>query len=201
MTWIFGDLEPWKAGVILIDPPWSFQPYSTNKTSPKSARHHYSLMSFADLKSLPVGDLAAENCEMVMWATQAQVPEALQLVKAYGFHFKSMGTWAKRSRTWTPGCEEPKWAIGTGYVRRCRAEFFIVATRGNPKRASRSVTNFIEAANREHSRKPDQMYVDLERLFPTAIKYELFARESRAGWRSWGRERNRFRTWNVRSDG
>jgi len=181
VEFFFDPLEPSAYDVILADPPWSFKTYNDD-ISTKSARAHYSVSSLDDLKNMPVWRLAKPNCEMVMWATQAQIPDALNLVSAWGFTYKTMGAWGKRSKAGR------SWAFGTGYVRRSCAEFYIVATVGSPKRASRSVRNFIEAPQREHSRKPDKMYDDIEALFPGSRKCELFARQRRTGWDSWGNE-------------
>ena len=123
---------------------------------------------------------------MVMWATQAQLHEAFDLMACYGFSFKTAGAWGKLSKT---GKSK---AFGTGYILRSSAEFFLIGTRGNPKSKSKRERNWIEAKVREHSRKPDEMYEMIERLWPKARKCELFARGPRAGWEAWGNERTRF---------
>ena len=183
-NWPFGDLIPGHYGVILADPPWSFKTYNAD-ISAKSAASQYSLMSKPDLEDLPVEDLASKDCALVMWATQAQLPEALALMAAWGFTYKTMGAWAKQSST------GKKWAFGTGYVLRSAAEFYLIATRGKPKAQVKNVRNLIVAPVREHSRKPDQMHTDLERLF-VGPRCELFARAPRSGWSVWGNETHKF---------
>ena len=85
---------------------------------------------------------------------------------------------AKQSKT------GQKWAFGTGYLLRSSAEFFLIGTRGHPRQLSRSARNLIIAPVREHSRKPDAMYVLIEATWPGPY-VELFARYPRAGWRQW----------------
>lgn len=182
--WPFEGLRPNHYGLILADPPWRFRTWNATN-SKKSAAAHYNLMTHDDLCHLPVERLAAPDCVLVMWATQAMLPEALRLMKVWNFRYKTAGAWAKQSLT------GKKWAFGTGYVLRCAAEFYLVGTRGQPKALVRNVRNLIVAPNREHSRKPDEMHANLERLFP-GPRCELFARESRPGWDTWGNQTTLF---------
>lgn len=181
----FGGLVPHHYGVILADPPWRFRTWSETNQA-KAASKHYPLMTMAELNQLPVKELAAPNAALVMWAVQAMIPHALDLMAAWGFRYKTCGAWAKQSST------GKKWAFGTGYIFRCAAEFYIVGTIGNPKAAARNVRNLIVAPNRQHSRKPDEMHSNLERLFGDVPRCELFARESRPGWAAWGNETAKF---------
>jgi N6-adenosine-specific RNA methylase IME4 len=180
--WPFRGLVPGRYGCILADPPWAFATWSKRGSTRKCPSHHYSVMSLGDIEALPVRLLAAPDCALVLWAVQAMVPQALDVMKAWGFSPKSMGTWAKQSKTGN------RWAFGTGYVWRSAAEFYLFGTIGQPKSAVRDVRNLIVAPVREHSRKPDQMHADLERMFPGAAKCELFARQQRTGWEAWGNE-------------
>ena len=182
--WPFDPLTPGKYGVILCDPPWNFKVWSG--VSDKSAAGKYDVMNLEGLTRLPVADLAAPDCMMIMWAVQAMLPEALDLMNRWGFRYKTAGSWAKQSSTGN------KWAFGTGYIMRCAAEFYIVGTRGKPKSAVKNIRNLIVAPVREHSRKPDDLHTSLERMFPKADKCELFARESRPGWSTWGNQSTKF---------
>lgn len=192
MTWwlphvptFFDGLERGAYDLILADPPWRFRTWNeTNQV--KSAKNHYDLMDRQDLLDLPVASLASSNSCLVMWATQAQLDEAVELLAAWGFRYKTAGAWAKQSST------GEKWAFGTGYWLRSAAEFYIVGARGNPKVEDRGVRNLIVAPVREHSRKPDRMYEDLESMFPSARKLELFARTRRPGWDCWGNQTEKF---------
>lgn len=185
MSWPFGALTPMKYGVILADPPWSFENYSV-KGEWKSPKRHYACMPLVDIKALPVHLLAGPDCALVMWACAPLMDAALDTMKAWGFRFKTMGTWAKQSRT------GEKWAFGTGYIFRSAAEFYILGTIGEPQCAVRNVRNLIVAPQREHSRKPAELHRNLERMYPHAWRAELFGRQPRPNWEVWGNDTTRF---------
>lgn len=171
--------------VILADPPWAFSTYSA-KGLKKSAQGHYDCMSLDDIKALPVRDLAdPAGCALFMWTTAPFLPEAFNVMAAWGFRYSTMGCWAKQSSTGRG------WAFGTGYVYRGAVEPWIVGALGKPARVSRGVRNLIAAPTREHSRKPDQMRADVMRLFGGPY-LELFARERAPGWDAWGNQVDRF---------
>jgi N6-adenosine-specific RNA methylase IME4 len=168
-------------GVILADPPWTFATYS-RKGKGRSAEAHYDCMSLADIKALPVADWAAPDCALFLWATDPSLPQALEVIEAWGFAYKTVAfTWAKTTKD---GAGFP---IGCGYWTRANPEQCLLATRGRPQRLSRAVPQLILAPRREHSRKPDEAYERIEALVPGPY-LELFARAPRAGWYSWGYE-------------
>lgn len=183
-SWPFGELVPLRYGLILCDPPWRFANWSEAGEG-KNPLAHYACVDLAGIKALPVGQLAAPDCALVMWATAPMLPQAIETMAAWGFAFKTAGAWAKQSST------GEKWAFGTGYVLRSAAEFFLIGTIGKPKALSRSVRNLIVAPVREHSRKPDAMHELCEALFG-GPRCELFARERRSGWSCWGNEVGKF---------
>ena len=184
LPWPFGHLRPLHYGLILADPPWYFRNYSA-KGEEKNPVAHYACMSTADIAAMPVSQLAAPDCALLMWATAPMLPDAMALMRAWGFTFKSAGAWAKQSST------GEKWAFGTGYCFRSAAEFFLLGTLGKPRVLSRSVRNLIVAPTREHSRKPDDLHTYAEQLF-AGPRCELFAREARPGWDAWGNETTKF---------
>jgi N6-adenosine-specific RNA methylase IME4 len=177
-------MRPFTYGALLVDPPWSFANYSP-KGKTKNPSAHYDCMSLADIAALPVGHLAARDCALFMWATAPLLPEACELLHAWGFTFKSAAAWAKQSSTGNA------WAFGTGYVFRSAAEFVLVGTVGRPRVRSRSVRNLIVAPIREHSRKPDEQYEMVEALYSGPYA-EIFSRNSRPGWDAWGDEAGKF---------
>lgn len=163
--------------LIYADPPWNFATWSATR---QTKLPPYTRMTVKEIAALPVARLAAKDCVLVLWATQAQLPDAISVLEDWGFIFKTAGAWAKRSKT------GKAWAFGTGYLLRSAAEFFLLGTRGALRSAVHDVRNLIVAPVREHSRKPEEMYENLERMFPQARKCELFATRRRAGWTSWG---------------
>lgn len=181
----FPDLPTKHYGLIYADPPWRFRTWTeTNQT--KSPSRHYDLMTLDEIKAMPVADLAAPDCALVMWACAPTLDQAFAVMSAWGFKFKTAGSWAKQSKT------GKKWAFGTGYLLRSASEFYLIGTIGNPKTAVKDVRNLIVAPVREHSRKPDQMRHDLERMFPDVPRVELFARAPADGWDVWGNQTDRF---------
>lgn len=164
-----------KYATILADPPWRFRTWSESNQK-KSAKNHYSLMELDDIKALPVGELAAENSILFLWACNPMIPHALAVMDAWGFKYKTVAlTWAKQSSTGT------KWHMGLGYWTRQNTEQCFLGVRGKPKALARDVRQLLVAPRREHSRKPDQQYAAIERL-AAGPRVELFARHRREGW-------------------
>ena len=170
--------------VIHIDPAWSYKMYS-DKGYEKSPQAHYDCLTLDQLKTFPVGHLAAPNSVCVMWGVFPMMPQAIELMAHYGFEFKTGGAWAKQSSTGR------KLAFGTGYIFRGAAEFYIVGTMGEPKQKSKSVRNLILAPVREHSRKPDQIFSDIEELWDGPY-IDVFGRQQREGWTVWGNDTEKF---------
>ena len=190
--------------LIMADPAWSYDMWSS-KGYEKSPEAHYQTMSTEEIAAMPVEVLAAPHCLLWLWAVNPKLPDALRVMSAWGFTFKTAGTWVKRT---TRG----KDAFGQGYVLRSSNEPFLVGTRGAPKttRSTRSTiptyddgfhssgddwpagSITIEAKAREHSRKPNEAFAAAEALMPDARRLELFSRQSRPGWSVWGNEVDKF---------
>jgi N6-adenosine-specific RNA methylase IME4 len=189
--WPFGDIEERSAGLVYADPATTFVTHSArgDKKAPP-----YATMSKSELLRLPVWKLAAPHCALAMWATQTNLDFSIDLIKRWGFEYKTALAWAKLSKTSQADDEDAKLAFGTGYWLRCSAEFLLFGAIGRPKVVSRSERNLIVAPVREHSRKPDEAYELLERMFPRVNKVELFSRGDRAGWRHWGDEVGLYRS-------
>lgn len=187
MNWPFPGLVPGTFGVVLADPPWSFKTFS-GKGLAKSPQAHYSCMSLQDIKDMPVDQLAAKDSLLWMWATWPMLREAQAVMAAWGFEYKTGGSWAKRSKT------GQKWAFGTGYILRSASEPFLIGVRGKPAYGpdARRIRGLIEAPVREHSRKPDTQYDMLDAMVPNVPRVELFARQSRPGWSVWGNQTDKF---------
>jgi N6-adenosine-specific RNA methylase IME4 len=182
--WPFGDvLEPWSYGLIFADPPWRFQLWS-EKGEGKSAQAHYATMTIEEIAALPVWELAAPDCLLWLWCTAPMLPQQLEVLKAWRFEYVTMGAWAKRTK-------HDKSAFGGGYVLRSALEPFLIGKRGDPE-TTRSVRNVVVGPVREHSRKPDEAYAAAEKLMPGARRVELFARQQRPNWASWGNEVGKF---------
>lgn len=185
-------------GMIYLDPAWKFKTYAPVQEGQKGRRdaeRYYPTMSLDEMKALPVKRIAARNCVMVMWATWPFLLQALELMKAYGFTYKSsFKVWTKTKRSFSATkvfIESPTdFHTGTGYTSRKNTEFCLLGTRGTPKRLVRDVRELIVAPVREHSRKPE-IYDDLER-YCAGPRLEMNARTVRAGWDQWGNQVEMF---------
>jgi N6-adenosine-specific RNA methylase IME4 len=169
---------------IAADPAWSFAVRSP-KGEGRSASQHYATMSLDAIKALPVADWAAKDSVLLLWAIDPMLPQALDVMRAWGFTFKTVGFyWTKTNRDGSPFC-------GMGYWSRANPETCLLGTRGSPKRINADVRRLITAPRREHSRKPDEFYASAERL--CAGPYlDMFSREKRPSWDQWGNETERF---------
>lgn len=130
------------------------------------------------LRGLPV----AADAALLMWATAPVLPEALAVMQAWGFAYKTIAfVWVKTTKQ--PG----GYAVGLGHYTRSNAEVVLLGTRGKPERLSHAVRQIIAEPRGEHSRKPDEAYRRIEALFAGPY-IELFARRAREGWAAWGNE-------------
>ena len=168
-----------KYSVIYADPPWR---YERSKVQ-GAAEKHYSTMSLEELKQLPVSDLAAKDCVLFLWATFPQLREALELIEAWGFKYKTVAfVWLKKNKV------ADSWFYGLGFWTRGNAEICLLATKGKPKRQSPAVHQFIISPIEAHSKKPDEARNKIVHLMGDVPRIELFARQSPEGWDVWGNE-------------
>lgn len=170
--------------LIVMDPPWRFATRSAKGITAKGAGGQYGTMSLDAIKAMPVAALAAPDAILWLWATNPMLPQAFEVMAAWGFTFKTAGHWSKKTK-------HGKQAFGTGYLLRCAGEPFLIGTRGKPKTA-RNVRSVIEGPVREHSRKPDEAFAAAEAMMPGARRVELFSRQARPGWTTWGDEVGKF---------
>ena len=202
--WPFGTLERNSFGCISVDPPWHFRArtalQSRNFQSARDVEKHYSTMCLDDIKALPVGDLATPYCHLWMWITGPMLVEGnhIPLMKAWGFKPSSLAfTWAKLKRSFdvnqlrTLPTLAGAFHTGLGLTTRKACEFVVLGRRPKSMRVAKNVRELILAPVRQHSRKPDEFY-DRVRAYCEGPYLELFARESRPGWSTWGDESGLF---------
>ena len=171
-----------KYNIIYSDPPWSFKTYS-DKGKGRSAEQHYNCMDVQDIKNLPVQNIAADDCIMFMWATYPCLPEALELIKAWGFVYSTVAfTWVKKNK------KARGYFWGMGYWTRSNSEICILATKGNVKRISASVHQIVDTPIEGHSKKPDIVRNKIIELVGDLPRIELFAREMIEGWDCFGNQ-------------
>lgn len=172
-----------KYKIIYADPPWKYNSRANHKTRFRGgAEGHYPLMDIKKIMALPVADISESNSVLFLWVTFPFLPVQLEVVKAWGFRYATMGfVWAKMNpKSGTP-------FFGVGYYSKSNAEACVLATRGKVmKPISNKVSSLIIAPRREHSRKPDEARERIEQLYGDVPRIELFAREQVPGWDSWG---------------
>jgi len=193
MTDPFHELPKGHFGAILADPPWGFKTWSgpEKKVASRGTVAPYRTMEIADMAKMPVADLAAPNCCLFMWVVWPTIPEAFDLIDAWGFKYKTCAfAWLKADpyRLWAL---EEDVRMGLGYWTRSNSEVCLLATRGKPKRVNNTVRQGIIEPIRQHSRKPDCVHERVQQL--VAGPYlELFARQKRPGWTVWGNQTDKF---------
>jgi len=173
-----------KYNIIYADPPWSFKVWKEGMNSnTRSASVHYSVMSFPDLLKIPMNSIASDDCALFMWAINPMLHKALELLNVWGFTYKTVAfTWVKRNKI------SPSWFWGLGYWTRANSELCLLATKGNPKRVSKSVHSLVETKIEGHSKKPSEVRTRIVQLCGDLPRIELFAREKTDGWDAWGNE-------------
>ena len=181
-----GDFRQYTAGqkykTIYADPPWQFQ-NRTGKVAPEHKRlSRYSTMQLDEIKALPVSEVADEKCHLYLWVPNALLPEGMEVMKAWGFEYKTNIIWEKVRKDGMPD------GRGVGFYFRNVTEMLLFGIRGDKNRtlaAGRSQVNLIRAIKREHSRKPDE-FCSLIESCSSAPFLEIFARGNRDGWDMWG---------------
>ena len=164
--------EPEKFPVILADPAWE---YDFSLSDSRQIDNQYLPSSLEDMKRLRIP--AANDCMLFMWATNPKIREALELIDAWGFDYKTNAAWIKDK-------------IGMGYYFRQKHELLLVAGKGNiqlPDESKRPESVFF-APRTEHSKKPETVYEMIESMYPEYKKLEMFAKTEREGWKAWGDE-------------
>lgn len=159
--------------VIVADPPWH---YHNGESDPQHrGGPPYATMSVDEIKALEVEALAADDAILWLWTTNAHLPEAFGVMRAWGFSYKTMLTWDKV-------------VMGHGDWLRGQTEHCLLCIRGKPSVVLTNQTTLIrEQRSAQHSQKPEAFYALVESLC-AGSKVELFARTRRDGWIAWGHD-------------
>ena len=180
---------------VLADPPWRF----TNRTGKMAPEHRrlsrYDTMTMEEIAALPVAELLAPTAHLYLWVPNALLPRGLDVLKAWGFTYKTNVVWHKIRKD---GGSDGR---GVGFYFRNVTEMLLFGLRGKNARTlapGRRQVNYIGTRKREHSRKPDEQYDIIEACSPGPY-LELFARGLRPDWASWGKQahENYKPTWNT----
>ena len=170
------------ARVIYADPPWRFLTRSV-KGKGRSAEAWYNCMTLADIKALPVAQMAARDSLLLLWTTRTYLEQAFGVIAGWGYVYKTIAfTWVKTTK------DGKGFPMGMGYHTRGNPELCLLAARGKGvQRLRRDVRELIISPRRKHSQKPNEAYDRIEQLWPGPY-LELFARNHRTGWKSLGDE-------------
>ena len=183
-----------KFHTILADPPWRFA-NRTGKMAPEHRRlNRYATMELRDIKGLPIAEIVEEPAHLYLWVPNALLPEGIDVLRAWGFEYKSNIVWHKVRKD---GGSDGR---GVGFYFRNVTELVLFGVRGKNARTlapGRRQVNLLSTQKREHSRKPDELYEIIEAC-STGPFLELFARDTRKGWVGWGHQAINYEiTWDT----
>ncbi len=161
-----------KYSVIYADPPWSYRHCASNS---RRIENQYDTMSLDDIKLLPVP--SEDNAVLYLWATAPKLQEALGVMLAWGFDYRTCMVWDKE-------------IIGMGYWFRGQHELLLVGVKGafSPPGQSLRVSSVLRHRRSRHSQKPNVIRDWIDAWYPSFSKIELFARAKAMGWDTWGNE-------------
>ncbi len=181
-------VEHHRFSTILADPPWQF----TNRTGKMAPEHRrlsrYATMTLDEILELPVAQMARPTSHLYLWIPNALLGEGLEVMKRWGFTYKTNFVWYKVRKDGGPDRR------GVGFYFRNVTELVLFGTRGKNARTlqpGRRQENILLTRKREHSRKPDEFYQIIEACSPGPY-LEIFARHPRPGWHQWGDGLARF---------
>lgn len=188
------ELKRQKFSTILADPPWRFI-NRTGKMAPEHRRlSRYGTMDLSEIMSLPIKEVSADTSHLYLWVPNALLPEGIQVLKAWGFDYKSNIVWHKVRKD---GGSDGR---GVGFYFRNVTELVLFGIRGKNARTlapGRRQVNLLATQKREHSRKPDELYEIIEACSPGPY-LELFARGTRPKWAAWGNQSDDYEiTWDT----
>jgi len=171
-----------KYQIIYADPPWAYLWGKGKDGGNFAPEKHYPTMSTEEICALPVRDLRDKNCALLLWATMPTLPDAIQVMEAWGFKYKTCAfSWVKVRKDGMP-------LSGMGSYTKSNIEICLLGMRGHIKAVDKTIPQVVMARRSIHSAKPHEVYERIERLFGPAKRIELFARNTREGWDSWGNE-------------
>ena len=176
-----------KYNIIYADPPWKYGDVHTWHKMGGGVARHYNCMTTEQIKAMEnsIKNIAAEDCLLFMWVTFPNLEPALEIIKSWGFIYKTLGfSWIKINK------KNQKPFFGIGFYTKSNCEVCLIGIKGKPGKIikSKKVSSCIISERREHSRKPDEARERIEQLVGQVPKIELFARQQVEGWDCWGNE-------------
>lgn len=169
-----------KYKIIYADPPWSYKDKMAGHSF--SIDHEYETQSKDWISNLPVGSIADKDSVLFLWAVSPQLPEALQVMKAWGFKYITVAfCWSKHHKSGKKVKNLGRWTMGN-------VELCLLGRKGKPQRITKNIRQLVEAERTTHSKKPDEVRKRIVELMGDLPRIELFAREKTEGWDVFGNE-------------
>ena len=169
--------------IIYADPAWTYRKSGGIKNGRGLAKKYYKTMELDEIKNLPIKNICAKNCYLFLWTTAPIMPEAIEVLKAWGFnYFTIVFTWIKINK------KSNSLFWGMGNSSRANPEFVLLGRKGKLDRVDRGVHSVIIEKIDKHSKKPNEVRDRIVKLYGDLPRIELFARERAKGWDSWGLE-------------
>jgi len=164
-----------KYNIIYADPPWKYS--DKRQHDPAYGGITYSTMKTDDIASLPVGNIAEKDSVLFLWATNPMLPDALKVMKAWGFKYKTVAfSWVKtNTKSGTYACMLGQWTMGS-------TEICLLGVKGHPKRICKNIKQLVVEPRTGHSKKPLEIRDRIVALMGDVPRVELFARECGEGW-------------------
>jgi len=183
----FDDIPKNKYQIIYADPPWSFKNYSDKwhkgRKESRWVGNKYDCMQKTVIQKLNVADISTQNSILFLWVTMPSLVEGIELIEKWGFEYKTTGfVWIKKNKV------SDSFFWGMGHWTRANAELCLIATRGKPKRIAKNIHQIVYSPVETHSKKPDEIRKRIVMLMGDLPRIELFARETKEGWDSFGNE-------------
>lgn len=169
-----------KYDLIYADPPWSYE----REVGQGVACEQYNTMSLEDIKKLPINELSNKNSILLIWVTFPKLEEAFEVIKSWGFNYRTIGfNWIKTNNDGSP-------FFGIGYYTKSNSEVCLICKKGKGlKVLDNTISQIVFSRKDKHSKKPHAVYFLLEKLFGNINRIELFARNKREGWDSFGNQK------------
>jgi N6-adenosine-specific RNA methylase IME4 len=184
-----------KYNIIYADPAWNYQTRFDDLMGSRGDGETYPTMTTEDICNLPIKNIADENCILFMWATFPCLIDAIKVIEAWGFEYKTLGfVWIKtnKKQDWVQTSFLPYESIslfwGMGYYTRANAEICLIGKRGKIEIINKDVHSVIISNIEKHSKKPIEVRDKIIRLVGDLPRVELFARENADGWDAWGNQ-------------
>lgn len=169
--------------VICADPPWAYKNVRTGGSMTSGSAAQYPVLAADEIARLG-SDLIIANSDprgsvLFLWATVPLMPDALAVMRSWGYTYKTALFWHKTGK------------LGTGFWFRGQVELCLLGVKGDVRPFRSAVRNLFEAKPTKHSRKPDEFFTLIDPVLDAAglgPRLEVFARERREGWSAWGNE-------------